>query len=107
MLNITFVLADERVITVSARAGQSLMEVALTGGVPGVIADCGGGAICGTCHIYVDADWRREVGQAGVAEEDTLDAVYEPAPASRLACQILLREELDGLVVRVPARQVT
>jgi 2Fe-2S ferredoxin len=107
MLSITFVLADERVITVSARPGQSLMEAALIGGVPGIIADCGGGAVCGTCHIHVDAGWSDQVGPAKDAEEDTLDAVYEPGPASRLSCQIILREELDGLIVRVPARQAS
>lgn len=107
MPSITFILADERVITVSASPGQSVMEAALIGDVPGLVADCGGGAVCGTCHIYVDARWRDRVGPPKAAEEDILDTVYEPGPASRLACQIPIREELDGLTVRVPTRQIT
>lgn len=104
-LSITFVLSDGSVVTAAARPGQSLMEAAVLAGVPGIIADCGGGAVCGTCHIHVDAEWRGHVGQPKEPEEDTLDSVYELGPASRLACQVLLREELDGLIVRVPAGQ--
>lgn len=107
MLSITFVLADDQVITVPAQPGQSLMEAALIGGVPGIVADCGGGAVCGTCHVYVDAGWSDRIGSPEESEEDILDAVHEPGLLSRLSCQVLLREEFHGLVVRVPTRQIT
>ncbi|WP_072395402.1 2Fe-2S iron-sulfur cluster-binding protein [Hyphomicrobium sp. CS1GBMeth3] len=107
MLNVTFVLADDHVITVPAQPGQSLMEAALIGGVPGIVANCGGGAICGTCHVYVDAGWSDRIGSPEDAEDEILDAVHDPGPLSRLSCQVLLREEFHGLVVRVPIRQNT
>lgn len=66
---------------------------------------CGGACACATCHVYVDEAWTTEVGEPEAMEEDMLDFAYDVQPNSRLSCQIKVRDALDGLVVRVPARQ--
>ena len=72
----------------------------------GPSAQCGGGACaCATCHVYVDAAWQPKTGTAEPMEEDMLDFAADVRPNSRLSCQIRVRDELDGLVVRVPERQ--
>jgi 2Fe-2S ferredoxin len=91
----------ERIID-NAPLGVSLMEVAKAQGVDGIYGDCGGSCSCATCHVYVDADWQQRVGAADEVEVATLDMVSDIQRSnSRLSCQILLREELDGLRVTV------
>jgi len=91
---------------VEARTGDSLMAVAVRNGVPGIIGECGGNASCATCHVYVDDAFRERVGPPNDLEEDLLDlGVSDRRESSRLACQIPLTEELDGLLVRTPEEQ--
>ena len=91
----------ERVID-NAPLGVSLMEVAKAQGIDGIYGDCGGSCSCATCHVYVDADWQQRVGAPDEVEVATLDMVSDIQRSnSRLSCQILLREELDGLRVTV------
>lgn len=103
-LTVTFIQADgtERVLE-SVPAGKTLMEVGRDSGVEGIIADCGGCCDCGTCHVYVDEQWRDIVGPPDDIESGTLDLMVENAEEgrSRLSCQIKLRPELDGLRVTV------
>ncbi len=81
---------------------QSLMEAARSSGIEGILADCGGGCACATCHVYVDPGWQAIVGPPDDVEAEMLDMVSDVQRAnSRLSCQILLRPELDGLTVRV------
>jgi 2Fe-2S ferredoxin len=102
-MKVTLVQRDgvERVLE-NVPPGKSLMEVARDNGVVGILADCGGSCECGTCHVYVEPQWQALVGSPDNIESATLDRVSDVKPdASRLSCQIVLREELDGLRVAV------
>lgn len=103
MINVTLIdPSGERHVITGVEAGVSLMEVARRSGVPGIAADCGGACSCATCHVYVGAAWREQVGPPDDIEFAMLDMVADVArDDSRLACQIRLNEALDGLVVTV------
>ena len=105
MPKITFIDAQGTSRTVEAETGSTLMEVAVRNGVPGIEAECGGACACATCHVYVDDAWLAATGQAEPMEEDMLDFAFDVRPNSRLSCQIRIRPDLDGLVVRTPERQ--
>jgi ferredoxin, 2Fe-2S len=91
---------------VDAAVGDTVMAAAVRNGVPGIVAECGGNCSCATCHVYVAEEYLPAVGEPGDMEEDLLDmAVSERRPGSRLACQIRVTEELDGLTVAVPQDQ--
>lgn len=82
------------------------MQAATAHLVPGIIGECNGELICATCHVYVDPAWSDSLVKMSAEEEDMLDvASEEPTPQSRLSCQIVMTEDLDGLVVRVPRTQ--
>lgn len=76
----------------------TLMENIKDSGVS-ILAMCGGGCACSTCHVYVDPEWLAKLPPRGADEEDTLDQVGDLRPNSRLSCQIRLKPELDGLSV--------
>ena len=101
-MRITFKTKVDGTKTVEALPGQSLMEVALANDISDVVAECGGGAICGTCHVHISDKWLDAVGPPDDFEEDVLDSVSNVAPSSRLACQVLLTAEFDGLEVEIP-----
>lgn len=105
MPKVTFRTADGAARPVEAASGSSLMEGAVRGNVPGILAECGGACACATCHVYVDEEWIGRLPPAGEIEASMLDYVQDGRPTSRLACQIVLTEELDGLSVAVPAVQ--
>jgi 2Fe-2S ferredoxin len=105
MPQITFIDAHGESRTVEAEAGATVMEAAIRNAVPGIEAECGGACACATCHVYVDEAWIGAVGQATPMEEDMLDFAFDIRPTSRLSCQIRIRDDLDGLVVRTPERQ--
>ena len=106
MAKITYVEANGEQRTVDARPGQSIMEAATKNGVPGILADCGGAAACGTCRIYVeDAAYRAKLPPRSGMEDAMIDFHSDEHPHVRLACQIKVSEALDGLVVRMPANQ--
>lgn len=105
MPKVTFVAADGTRRTVDGEAGASLMETAIRNRVPGIDAECGGACSCATCHVYVDEAWREATGKAKPAEEDMLDYAFDVRANSRLSCQIILSEAMDGLVVTTPVKQ--
>jgi len=105
MPKITFVEYDGTKHTVEAELGSTVMESALHNGVPGIVAECGGGCTCATCLVHVDEAWGKIVGPPSEDEEYMLDSAYEVKPTSRLSCQIKVTEELDGLIVYTPAYQ--
>ena len=105
MTKITFIQHDGTEQTVDGLPGMSVMEAAVKNMVPGIDADCGGACACATCHVYVDEAWAAKAGKPEAMEEDMLDFAHEPRETSRLSCQIILNDTLDGLVVHVPARQ--
>jgi 2Fe-2S ferredoxin len=82
------------------------METAVKLGVPGIVGECGGGLSCATCHVFVDADHIDLTGRADDFEEEMLeDAVTPATELSRLACQVTMRPELDGLRVTIAKEQ--
>ena len=105
MTKLTFFTQDDTRYDVDAENGSTVMENAIRNAVPGIEAECGGACACATCHVYVDEEWTAVVGEPEPMEEDMLDFAYDVRPNSRLSCQIKVRDELDGLVVRVPERQ--
>jgi len=106
MPKITFIEHDGTEHTVDGEVGLSVMRAAIDNLVPGIDADCGGECSCATCHVYVDPGWMDTVGQPEDREESMLDLNPERESNSRLSCQIPVREELDGLVVKVPEFQM-
>ena len=105
MTKIVYVEPDGERIETEGENGATVMETAILNGVPGIVAECGGACSCATCHVYVDEAWADIVGGPSAMEEDMLDFAYDVRPTSRLSCQIKVRDALDGLLVRVPARQ--
>lgn len=103
MPKVTFNLKGGKSETVDAGLGETLMQVATLGGVPGIDAVCGGCCNCGTCHVYVDEAWLARLPAQAADELDTIELVAAERRAnSRLACQIRITEALDGLVVQMP-----
>ena len=106
MVEVTFIEPDGNRRVVSASVGLTLMEVARNDGIRGIEAECGGACACSTCHVYIAGDWVDRMSERTPIEEDMLDFAHEPDPAtSRLACQIPISEDLDGLIISVPQRQ--
>jgi 2Fe-2S ferredoxin len=105
MVKITFIDSDGTSRTVEAEVGSTVMETAIKNGIPGIEAECGGACACATCHVYIDEGWRGKTGDASPMEEDMLDFGFDVRPSSRLSCQIKVSDDLDGLIVRTPARQ--
>ena len=106
MPDITFIQPDGSEQSFEAPEGVSLMQAATGYGVAGIVADCGGALRCATCHVYVDAAWAEQLPPAAAGELEMLGyTADERLPTSRLACQIRLTAELQGLVVRVPEIQ--
>lgn len=104
---IVFVHSDGRTETVAAGPGDSAMAAATRHGITGITGDCGGNAICGTCHVYVDDRWIDLMPAMGDAEDGLLDGVLAPRqPTSRLACQIAMTPGLDGIVLHLPAQGI-
>ncbi len=91
--------------TIEVENGLSVMEGAIQNDIPGIDADCGGSMACATCHVYVEEKWFNKLPKAEEAEIDMIDMAYEPKKNSRLSCQIIVSEDLDGLTVTTPAKQ--
>ena len=106
MPDITFVHPDGTEQGMEAPEGVSVMQVATGAGVDGIVAECGGQALCATCHVYVDTAWAGRLPAPLSEESEMLDCTAaERLPGSRLACQIRVTAALDGLVVRIPESQ--
>ena len=91
--------------TIEIENGLSVMEGAIQNEIPGIDADCGGAMACATCHVYVKDEWFNKIPKGEEAEVDMIDMAYEPKKNSRLSCQIIVNDELDGLVVTTPENQ--
>lgn len=105
MTKITFIQPDGSEAVIAANVGQTVMEAAKLHDVPGIDAECGGACACATCHVYIDGDWLDKTGTATPTEEGMLDFAFDIRPESRLSCQIRVVDSLDGLIVRIPAKQ--
>jgi 2Fe-2S ferredoxin len=106
VVKVTFIEFSGEVRPVEAPAGVTLMQAAMDNMVPGIDADCGGSCACGTCHVIVDPAWSGLAGSADEMEEAMLAMRPDRCPTSRLACQITLSDELDGLIVTLPEHQM-
>lgn len=107
MVKITYIEFDGTEHVVDVAEGLTVMEGARDNGINGIEADCGGACACSTCHVYVDEAWVGKLPAKDPMEEDMLDFAFEPdAAKSRLTCQIKVTPEIDGLVVRMPERQI-
>lgn len=102
----TYIGADGRVDQVLIAVGDTLMDGALDNNVPGILGQCGGGATCSTCHCYVQAPWFEQLPEPHPDERDLLVYAEDPSANSRLACQIKVTRELDGITVHLPVRQL-
>lgn len=103
---VTYVSADGERDEVELPTGTTVKDGALENGVEGIVAECGGNAMCATCHVYVDETWIEKLPARSDVEDELLDSTAcERTETSRLSCQIRLTDELDGLVVRLPEEQ--
>jgi len=105
MPRITYVENNGTEHEVDVEPGMSLMEGAVKNMVPGIDADCGGACACATCHCYIENGYAGKTGEKSDMEASMLDFAEDVTDASRLSCQIPVTDELDGLVVRLPASQ--
>jgi 2Fe-2S ferredoxin len=102
---VKFVAADGSVIDAKGDDGQTVMHLAVTSGVTGVWAECGGMCACATCQCYVDPEWADKLEPMDDMEDGMLTAAWERSEYSRLTCQIKLNSALSGITFRVPAAQ--
>ena len=105
MPKITYIDITGEQRTIDVEKGLTVMEGAVQNQIPGIDADCGGGMACATCHVYVKEEWLNKIPKAEDAEQDMIDMAFEPKKNSRLSCQIIVSDELDGLVVTTPSKQ--
>ena len=91
--------------TIDVENGLSVMEGAVQNNIPGIDADCGGGMACATCHVYVKEEWLNKLEKPEDAEQDMIDMAFEPKKNSRLSCQLIVSDKLDGLIVTTPSKQ--
>ncbi|MBR0972226.1 MULTISPECIES: 2Fe-2S iron-sulfur cluster-binding protein [Bradyrhizobium] len=104
---IIFILPDGKSDRVETGEGESAMQAATRHGLDGILAECGGNAMCATCHVLVDEGWLARLPAIGADEDALLDGTAtERQPNSRLSCQIHVTPALDGLVLRLPERQI-
>ena len=105
MAKITYVTHNNEIQTVEVQNGLTVMEGAVQNDITGIDADCGGGMACATCHVYVKEDWLDKLPKKEDGEEDMLDMAFEPKKNSRLSCQLIVSDDLDGLIVNIPSKQ--
>ena len=106
MAQITYVEHNSKSHTIDVKNGLTVMEGAVQNNVPGIDADCGGSMACATCHVYVKDDWFNKLPSKQEGEDDMLDQAYEPKKNSRLSCQLIVSDELEGLIVNLPEKQI-
>ena len=105
MPKITYITHDNQNYTIDVQNGLTVMEGAIQNDIPGIDADCGGGMACATCHVYVKEEWFDKLSKKEDGEEDMLDMAFEPKKNSRLSCQLVVTDEIDGLIVNIPSKQ--
>jgi len=105
MPKITYIDKLNNSKTIDVDNGLSVMEGAIQNSIPGIDADCGGSMACATCHVYIEEKWLDKIPKAEDAETDMIDMAYEPKKNSRLSCQIIVSDDLDGLIIKTPEKQ--
>ena len=105
MSKITYIDQKGNSKTIDVENGLTVMEGAVQNNIPGIDADCGGGMACATCHVYVKEEWLNKLDKPEDAEQDMIDMAFEPKKNSRLSCQLVVSDKLDGLIVTTPSKQ--
>jgi len=105
MVHVRYIQFDGTTHDVDVPEGMSVMEAAVNKRIKGIDGDCGGAGACATCHVYVEPEWLARLPAAQELERNMLKFALDPNERSRLSCQIVVSEALDGLVVRLPERQ--
>ena len=105
MSKITYKDNQGNLKTIDVENGLTVMEGAIQNDIPGIDADCGGSMACATCHVYVEEKWLDKIPKPEEAEVDMIDMAFEPKKNSRLSCQLIVSEELEGLTVTTPEKQ--
>ncbi|MBR8642902.1 2Fe-2S iron-sulfur cluster binding domain-containing protein [Streptomyces tuirus] len=106
MAMITYLLSDGTRSVLDVSVGTTVMEAAVDNGVEGIVGQCGGKTVCGTCHVFVESAAGRALPGLEADEDDLLDYTAEPRTASsRLGCRLVVEEGLDSVVVRLPKTQ--
>ena len=105
MTKITYTDQQGNSKTIDVENGLSVMEGAIQNNILGIDADCGGSMACATCHVYVEEKWLDKLPKAEDGEIDMIDMAFEPKKNSRLSCQLIVNDELDGLQVTTPEKQ--
>ena len=105
MPKITYIEHGGKSHTIEVSNGLSVMEGAVQKNIPGIDADCGGSMACATCHVYVKEEWFNKLPKKEDGEEDMLDMAFEPKKNSRLSCQLMVSDQLNGLIVNLPEKQ--
>ncbi len=105
MAKITYIEHTDKKHIVEVPNNMSIMEGAVQNNIPGIDADCGGSMACATCHVYIDEKWFDKLKKKDEGEDDMLDMAYQPNKFSRLSCQLIVSNELDGLILRMPSIQ--
>jgi len=107
MARITYIEYGGTEHVIDVANGLTVMEGARDNNIPGIEADCGGACACSTCHVYVDPIWADKLPAKDAMEEDMLDFAWETDQThSRLTCQLKVTDALDGLIVRMPEKQI-
>lgn len=102
MPTVIYTLADGTEHTVDVPVGQSVMDGSVRNNLPGIVAECGGSCSCATCHVYVEEAWRDRFDDVTAEERDLLEFADDAQENSRLACQLIVSAETDGVRVVVP-----
>lgn len=105
MAVVKYIKFDGSSYEVDVPNGTSVMQGAVDNLIDGIVGECGGSCSCATCHCYVDDAWVSRLAAPSAMEKDMLECVLEPKANSRLSCQIVVNDNLDGLVVRLPKSQ--
>ena len=105
MPKIRYIQDDGSSQTIEVANGLTVMEGAVQNNIPGIDADCGGSMAFATCHVYVKEEWFNKLPKKEDGEEDMLDMAFEPKKNSRLSCQLIVSDLLDGLIVNLPEKQ--
>ena len=106
MPKVTYIDNGGKATALDIEVGTSVMQAAVFNGVDGIVAECGGSCMCATCHVYVREDQLAQTPAMQTDEDAMLEGTASPRqPNSRLSCQLVVSEQMDGLVVRLPETQ--
>jgi 2Fe-2S ferredoxin len=105
MATVHYINDDGERHTVDVEDGMTLMEGAQLNSIPGIVAECGGMCSCATCHCYIKGEWAAKLPAMAEAEKKMLQTANQPQDSSRLSCQIIMDDSLEGIEVHIPSSQ--